>query len=617
MLKRVSRATARASALLAVAVCAVVLAHARADAGSAEEALAKEILAATGVRGGLVIHLGCGDGRLTAALRAGDSYLVHGLDADAGNVAKARERLGTLGLYGPVSVAQFDGRHLPYAENLANLVVSEAVGQVAAAEILRVLCPGGAAYTKRDGEWTTARKPWPEDIDEWTHFLHDASNDCTARDRQVGPPKRMKWRCGPLWSRSHEYTSSLTQMVSAGGRVFYLFDEGLTGVTPASLPERWALIARDAFNGVLLWKRRIGDLRGDVWRTKSLRGIPPSVPRLLVAEGGRVLTPLGLGSAVSILDAATGQVLATCAGTESAQELRCLDGVLLVRKSKQGIAAFDARTGKKLWDAKDNAQPLTLAAQNGRVFYQMGPRVTCLDLRTGKRLWQTQDVPPAGAEEAAAAATKAGRKRRKLRRPGPSPILVHGDCVLFQGSKGLTAVSAETGTTLWAGKGRMGRQVFLADGKLWEAQGAHIVGTDLKTGRRTADVDASEVFTPGHHPRCYQGKATVRYVITPNRGIEFVSLTGRKHSQHDWARGPCRFGIMPANGLLYVPPDPCFCYPGVKLTGFNALLGPAPPAPTRAPSARIEKGKAYGEAAKLASAGPANDAAWPTYRHDA
>ena len=38
MLKRVSPATARASAMLAVAVCAVLLAHAPADAGSAEQA---------------------------------------------------------------------------------------------------------------------------------------------------------------------------------------------------------------------------------------------------------------------------------------------------------------------------------------------------------------------------------------------------------------------------------------------------------------------------------------------------------------------------------------------------------------------------------------------------
>ena len=68
---------------------------------SPEQQAAREILDATGVTGGLIVHLGCGDGKLTAALRASDSYLVHGLDADAGNIARARAHIRSLGLYGP------------------------------------------------------------------------------------------------------------------------------------------------------------------------------------------------------------------------------------------------------------------------------------------------------------------------------------------------------------------------------------------------------------------------------------------------------------------------------------------------------------------------------------
>jgi len=75
---------------------------------------AKSILNAAGVKGGLVVHLGCGDGKLTAALRAGDSFLVHGLDADADNVAKARKHVRSLGVYGKVSIDQLTGAALPY-----------------------------------------------------------------------------------------------------------------------------------------------------------------------------------------------------------------------------------------------------------------------------------------------------------------------------------------------------------------------------------------------------------------------------------------------------------------------------------------------------------------------
>ncbi|MGD8499911.1 MAG: hypothetical protein PVJ86_04645, partial [Phycisphaerales bacterium] len=48
---------------------------------------AREMLEASGVKGGLVVHLGCGGGSLTAALRANDSYLVNGLDTNPEKVA--------------------------------------------------------------------------------------------------------------------------------------------------------------------------------------------------------------------------------------------------------------------------------------------------------------------------------------------------------------------------------------------------------------------------------------------------------------------------------------------------------------------------------------------------
>jgi 2-polyprenyl-3-methyl-5-hydroxy-6-metoxy-1,4-benzoquinol methylase len=51
------------------------------------------ILGATGVKGGLVVHIGCGDGKLTAALHAGDNYLVHGLDQDATDITASVFRI--------------------------------------------------------------------------------------------------------------------------------------------------------------------------------------------------------------------------------------------------------------------------------------------------------------------------------------------------------------------------------------------------------------------------------------------------------------------------------------------------------------------------------------------
>ena len=45
---------------------------------------ARQILDAAGIKGGLIVHIDCDDGRLTAALHADNRYLVHGLDANWG-----------------------------------------------------------------------------------------------------------------------------------------------------------------------------------------------------------------------------------------------------------------------------------------------------------------------------------------------------------------------------------------------------------------------------------------------------------------------------------------------------------------------------------------------------
>ena len=122
-------------------------------------------------------------------------------------------------------MSQFDGKTLPYADNLINLVVV-ASGSISEDEVDRVLCPLGRAY--QDGNATV--KPWPKNIDEWTHHLHDAGGNAVAEDSVVGPPRHLQWTAGPLWARSHGWTPSVRAMVSSGGRVFYLLDETPNGV---------------------------------------------------------------------------------------------------------------------------------------------------------------------------------------------------------------------------------------------------------------------------------------------------------------------------------------------------------------------------------------------------
>jgi len=295
------RSRPRPSLTLTVVAALSILPCASAVQSAPPEQRARQILQTSGVKGGLILHIGCGDGKVTAALRAGDAYVVHALDRDSADVTQAREHIQSRGLYGPVSVDRWTGKTLPYVDNLANLVVIENKGDVARSEVMRVLAPNGVACIAEGGKLSTITKPWPQEMDEWTHYLHGPDGNPVADDSLVGPPTRLQWVGNPRWARHHDHMASMTSLVSAQGRLFYILDEGLTA--SIQLPAQWRLIARDAFNGTILWKRRI-----EQWNTAQypLKSGPAHLLRRLVTEGNRVYVTLGIDAPVTALDAATG-----------------------------------------------------------------------------------------------------------------------------------------------------------------------------------------------------------------------------------------------------------------------------------------------------------------------
>ena len=352
-------------------------------APSDAEQQAREILDSTGIRGGLIVHLGCGDGLLTAALRASDRYLVHGLDADAARVDQARTHIQALGLYGPVSVDHWDAPRLPYADNLVNLIVVQQRGRASDEELLRVLTPGGVAYvTKPDGTWAKIVKPRPGEIDEWTHYLHDATNNAVAHDTVVGPPRHVQWVAGPSWVRHHDHVAGVNAMVSAGGRLFAVLDEAAT--VSILLPPRWSLVARDAFNGTVLWKRSIPDWITQLWPLKSG---PAQLPRRLVAAGERVFVTLGIDAPLSMLDAVTGDTLRTYPETKGAEEVIFSEGTLFILAgqgpnawNRYRVGSIECREEKSRagsqwnWDEKERLL-LAVEPESGAVRWKKSCRV--------------------------------------------------------------------------------------------------------------------------------------------------------------------------------------------------------------------------------------------------
>jgi outer membrane protein assembly factor BamB len=627
-------AMSKAAVVALVAACAAASAAVPADA----PARARELLGAAGVKGGLIVHVGCGDGRLTAALRVGDGYLVHGVDADADNVAKARAFLRGAGAYGSVSVDRLAGGRLPYADNLVNLVLSEDLGEVTMTEVMRVLCPEGVAYVRRDGRWARTVKPRAKALDEWTHYFHAADGNPVAHDAVVGPPRRLQWVGSPRWARHHDHMASMTSLVSANGRLFYILDEGPTA--SVQLPSRWRLIARDAFSGAILWKRDIRQWNTRQWPLKSG---PAHLTRRLVAVGERVYVTLSLEAPVTALDAATGQTVLTYKGSDRTREILVSDGMLLAlvgrepskllewrrRHSyvwdnssranrewawsgqKRRIAAYEAESGRPSWQKEFPVAPCSLAADAGRVIFYDGEKVLCLDRRDGSRRWSSDAI-----------------QARLPVHTGTGPrTLIHEDVVLFAGNNGrMTALRAADGKTLWtARKHPSGHQslkdLFVIGGVVWSGAIASgrdsgvFTGRDVRTGRVVKEFPP-DVKTYWFHHRCHPSKATDRYLLTSRTGIEFIDPATGHWETHHWVRGGCIYGILPCNGMVYAPMHSCGCYLEAKLNGFNALApGPVARASRSdlAADARLERGPAYGD--KPATPAAAGD--WPTYRHDA
>jgi len=643
----VTRMTWRAS----LAVLTLVLAcgsGARAAEGPAEQA--RGLLEAAGVRGGLVVHLGCGDGRMTAALRASNAYVVQGLARDEAAAAKARAAIREKGVYGPLSVIAFDGKRLPYTDNLVTLLVADDLGAVPMAEVMRVLAPGGVAMI--GGKKTV--KPRPDAIDDWTHYLHGPDNNAVAEDTVVAQPLHVQWVGDPKWARHHNHLSSTSAAVSCGGRLFAIVDEGpIATLTP---PAEWRLVARDAFNGVVLWKRPIGPWEGYM---RGFRSGPVELQRRLVAAPDRVYVTLGYGKPVTALEAASGDVVRTYDETEGALEILHDAGVLYVlagtidprayaeaRKRsrpspsphRKRILAIRADSGKVLWTRDDagthEALPDTLCAADGKVYLQNLDHVVCLNAATGKQQWAFRRpalrnrlswaAPTLVVRDGVVLSADMSAKGKGAKTTGDqatwkvtsSPMTSDAD---------LVALDAATGKELWRCPAAQGYcappDVFVMGDTVWVAQapGRNTVdfteGRDLRTGKVTKRLNTEAAFTETQHHRCFRDKATSRYIILGRTGVEWIDLDGGEPLRHCWVRGACQYGVLPANGLLYTPPHACACYIQSKLSGWRALA-PKRAMPSPDPDGdRLMRGKAFGEIENRKSQS-ANGDDWPTYRHD-
>ena len=621
-----------------------------------------EVVKGSGIRGGIVVHLGCGDGRETAEMLLNSSYLIHGLDTDGGNVAKARAWLRSKSLYGSVSVARFDGKTLPYGDNIVNLIVADTLGEVSADEAMRVLTPLGAMIV--GGKKTV--KPWPTDIDDWPQYLNKADNNAVAMDRVAGPPRRIQWVNTPVWCRSHMGIPTVASLVTGHGRLFTIED----GAPPDNpfLPAAFRIIARDAFNGRELWKRKITR-----WEAVTLyiKCQPVQQQRRMAVAGDTLYCTFELEGPVSAVDAATGEVRKVYKNTSPTQEVAYDEGVLFLNvgdryptaaydivktkgkpyvqgvdpsepfhgggfrkgyapeiKDKQkpvsAILAIDPKTGKQLWAVRDinTYTGGSLAVKGDYAVYQSADGLFCINARTGKSVWaKRKKIASAVGHDSLTPGTS------------PNTVVITDDKVFAvemtsaggttsNAKNALVAYALKDGKQLWqapvGGNYESSADICYVNGSLWIG-GHNPAQLDVDTGTVVKKI-VQKMTGPMGHDRCYRNYITEKYFINSKTGgADFLELETGKEFPNHWTRGGCGSGVLPANGLVYTTPYSCQCSMGSMFEGMNAYASPRaglrksddPIAVQRA--ARLEKGPAYD---KITDAAPATADDWPAHRHD-
>jgi len=654
-----------------MAVLALPTYGSRVDSGppGAAPDSAKALVEASGIKGGLVVVIGCDDPALLADLRGAGPYLVHGLDGDPEKVAAVRKHLRQKNLYGPVTVSLLRGAQLPYVDSLVNMIVVTGHTPIPVKEMIRALCPGGVIADIRKSKVEITRRDWPAKLDEWTHYLYDASNNAVSNDTEVGPPQGLRWTCGPEYARSHEHFASMSAMVTAGGRIFYIIDEG--PISSVYLPPQWKLAARDAFSGVLLWDKPITNWEAHL---RGFRSGPPEIGRRMVAKGDRVYVSLGYGDPVTVLDAATGKQITTLAGTGGARELLLTGGVLYVladdmttaqhneRRERlnqhilnssskqviwrrlpkgpfpiygtQRIVAIKTGSGKLLWKQEFKAPgeiaPATMAVNDGRICFQTVSHVVCLDALEGSELWRAER-PVATSRFSWSTPTLVIHDgvvltvdRKATDNADKSPPARGTKWIISSGGRNerqngqMVTFSLNDGKELWRApcfeNYNVPLDIFVINGLVWVgnlrggSDPGFTEGRDLKTGKVAATIPAQKAW--GHH-RCYRNKATVRWMMAGRGGIQFIDPKSGTVKANSWVRGTCQYGIMPANGLIYAPQHSCACNPESLLIGLNALspLSSAGKGPMP-----LEKGPVYAEISNLKSGSAKTE--WPTYRRD-
>ncbi|HOX05554.1 MAG TPA: PQQ-binding-like beta-propeller repeat protein [Planctomycetota bacterium] len=350
---------------------------------------AKAVLADSGVSRGLCLAVGC-DPAFAKSLAAESRLFVQLLAPDEKTALEwlraldaGPERASTSALCGGTNP-------LPYARDTVNLlVVRGGAGGPSAAEVARVLTPGGTAVlpgapagfaaeaeklglakgSSASGALVVRKAQLPA-TEDWGNLAGGPELGNSLPGSTMTPTMTLRWRTGPRWAARDYHFDGL----ACGAGVFVVRQ---IAVVPGSVDQfQRVLIARDAYNGRELWRH------ADEPTRRPMYGFGTFTSLLAIGEGRICVERDGK---LVCLEAATGKLLYS---PEVSKNVRTVTiyRKFLVFGGEGNIAVHSLDDGKRLW-AKTGTGKMVGAIKGDAIFVPSGAKVIACRLDTGAELW--------------------------------------------------------------------------------------------------------------------------------------------------------------------------------------------------------------------------------------
>ena len=564
---------------------------------------------------GICSVVGCADGSLPVELGRPEGLLVHVWEPDAAVVPTARKLADEEGLHGTRVVVE-KGRldRLPYADNMVDLLIAahltqETLATLSPVEVMRVLRPEGKAIIgrrkdlpevegavntrdlrawaraaeikgasvvrDRHGVWARITKPELKGAGDWSHWEHGPDNNPVANDELIKAPYMTKYLGKPYYIAMPAIT------VSAGGRTFLAMGH----IAHHKREEPWlnTLLARNAYNGTILWSRKLPDgylvhRSAFIATEDTFYMIDTDGSGVLMIDAktgndkGRIETPRARGEWKWIamrdrmLFALIGDKKDPAETTVVRSELTHWSwgelsqgyyGKRIPWGFAKTVVSYDTRVKRIRWTHREEApidsRSMAISGDN-MYLYCPDAHIRCLNVKTGKETWTNNEteVRELIEEPGRGLSSTPGFRTMTFCVANPQAIVYQA-----QTRQNVVAISAETGAMLWTRKKTTNNPnaIFVDDNiVIGIGKNGNSLVVNPLTGSTIEDLGFAK-------RSCARLTATTDsfFVRGMPDGITRYDRNTKKVLYNGAVRPACNDGIIAANGLLYAGPWMCDC----------------------------------------------------------